>query len=714
MSSQFGSPQQQAIGIVQPAPMHGGAAPDGIIDGIQYIYTAAQAGSTNTYKNGVLYPNVQVGDAFIRSNGVWVWYFHYGTAQIQGLAQVHHDDTLIGTGVDTDNLLKVAKPAAETGAQVNPTDILKISLLDDNVASAVHNADIGFVKSDNTQWSDGDTSNINNVQISFYGATYGESISNPQTNLSAVSTQKIFDEAIANDQHILLQIQRQSDSHKFYIYTDNITKQSNYYNMLDLKIIDGKEYGSGSGYSWNIRIKKLNQNSVEELVDLDAKLSGYPTKVDLEGHESDLYGSYSNGSNSYWRGRISFYNQSSGVPDFANIVGQPDIADGTVTIALGAVLRKDKDPNNLVWSDEIPASDYKVGDEIYFPIWNQQTIYAKAVLTTVGTRTGTGDAAYNYFVASLDEVTDIPDVTEVGNYFGVYRREPSSLKIRLAASDIVGEDWIRDPTLDITSITQSTKLLIQDTDGSWKRASIAHLAEHIHPYTTEPRFIASTWETTQNEVNATNNRIAFATPISLTKTATLKWSVPDTIDLVDGGQIESSDIDEYFNVHHTIRIYTGSKVLSGIVTNFYKIGAGKDYYINLENAEHTGEAFTDGEAITVRLQSNLVNRDEFAQSAFLGAFTTGASTQTVTTSWVNVLTNLLSTSVVTITVFVDKDGGQMKSSTFEFNDVRTDSSVILEEGAPWYCHRRNLNSLQIKKDTGFTDTGKIRSIIHIA
>ena len=297
---------------------------------------------------------------------------------------------------------------------------------------SVDNGELGLVKADNSQWQDGDTSHIANIQISFNAASYGQDATSPGANLSAVSTQNVFDEAIANGQGILLEIERRGDTHTFYVYSDNITKQSNYYNLLDLKVIDGKSYGPGQGYSWNIRIKKVNQNTIEELIDLSDKLSEYVDRNDLKNKETDRWASYNNAfiGNSYRRGDFCFFSQTSGIPTTANAIGQPDIANRNAAgvIAVSATLRTDRDPNKLQWADANVAADYKVGDILYFSIWNNSKHLVKVVLTSGGTLVGTGDGTYIYFIVDGWELIGTPNaVTTYGDYFRIANDEPSEV-----------------------------------------------------------------------------------------------------------------------------------------------------------------------------------------------------------------------------------------------------------------------------------------------
>ena len=165
-------------------------------------------------------------------------------------------------------------------------------------------------------------------------------------------------------------------------------------------------------------------------------------------------------------------------------------------------------------------------------------------------------------------------------------------------------------------ITQATDLLLSD----FQEVSVAHLGEHVRPQTTEPRIITATWETTANDVKNGNGLVGISNPLS-GGIMQITWSIQDNSPLAGGGTISRSDVLEYFNQHHEMDIYTGSKVIKGNITSFLttNIGGNRRYFVNLQDATHTG-TFTDGESVSIKLQSNIAARDEFAPVAFSGDY----------------------------------------------------------------------------------------------
>ena len=95
-------------------------------------------------------------------------------------------------------------------------------------------------------------------------------------------------------------------------------------------------------------------------------------------------------------------------------------------LAFGATLRTDRDPNNLVWdSTADAATDYVSGQKVVVSVWNKPAARVVVTLTSGGTLVDTGNAAYIWATATWDEVNDIPDVVDVGNYFLISEEEPT-------------------------------------------------------------------------------------------------------------------------------------------------------------------------------------------------------------------------------------------------------------------------------------------------
>ena len=196
----------------------------------------------------------------------------------------------------------------------------------------------------------------------------------------------------------------------------------------------------------------------------------------LAGSETDRYGSYTNAfmAAGYRRGAISFFNRTTVPTDDTDAIGQPNIADNSdIVVVLSAFLRTDRDPNNLQWATKSSAADYPSGRVLYFQIWNDKSAHAKVTLKSAGTFVdgATDDGDFIWFRGSIDEVNDLPDVADFGNYFLISDEEPTDLKIRIPISDVLGV-----PTGQQSDpITGGLEFLTTD----FKSFSLNHLERHF-------------------------------------------------------------------------------------------------------------------------------------------------------------------------------------------------------------------------------------------
>ena len=185
-------------------------------------------------------------------------------------------------------------------------------------------------------------------------------------------------------------------------------------------------------------------------------------RADLEGRETDRYLSYNSSHSGYWPGSMAFYNQSTGVPVTANIVGQPSLTDGTLTLGLGR-LRTDRDPLNLAWdSNTCPvAADYAVGDAIYISSWQTPTNHATFTITSAAVQTGTGNGCYVYMAGSLSGAAAIAPVTDIGDYLLLAEEVPTQVQVEIPFSDVLDPPWVR---TDGTNATAALEAAIQGCD----------------------------------------------------------------------------------------------------------------------------------------------------------------------------------------------------------------------------------------------------------
>ena len=195
-------------------------------------------------------------------------------------------------------------------------------------------------------------------------------------------------------------------------------------------------------------------------------LSPYALIDRLAGKETDRYFSFTNSENEYWPGTMKFFDQTSGVPDNANLIRQPDIADGEITVAVGTP-RLDRDPNHYVAGTEYGAGDFAIGQVYYLRDWDAKTPGGTLTLTSAGTVDGTGNARRVYFTATLALTgNELADVQDNGNYWLFASETPSSYQIDIPATDVLGAPWI-DSNIGAqsSSILQDSWVLVKVGSG---------------------------------------------------------------------------------------------------------------------------------------------------------------------------------------------------------------------------------------------------------
>ena len=300
MSSIFnGSPKIVSYQVTEPV-VFGSNPPDDAPTGILYVFDAAKSNSLNTYnKDGSLRQNVGVGDAFKFFNLRWTYQFTFGHAQLTGLAQVHHDGTLTGTG-ESSNLLKVAKPAAEAGAEVNPKHVIKFSGIDGEIVS-LNPYKIGFYDGD-TQVQSGSITEADTLYIAEQMGTFGAS---DPTLSPEVPMEKMFGDRSANGGSVVLALRKHGSSEVQYIQSETISRYTDAsnrpgYKLINLTWVGDYTFDTGAGSNWDIvagNTIKFTKDIVNIALEY-AKLDGtnlsaaFRRSVQRFNEEIDLTGTY--------------------------------------------------------------------------------------------------------------------------------------------------------------------------------------------------------------------------------------------------------------------------------------------------------------------------------------------------------------------------------------------------------------------------------------
>ena len=358
----------------------------------------------------------------------------------------------------------------EANAQVNPRHVsLPFRSIDND--GAISGA-VFFIKSDNTEWQQGSSTEIAAIEIHPTQLTLTQ---NPQLDTgSYTGWHSLVDDIVQNSGSTIWTFQELTTSGNivpiagsvFRVQAETVSKNSDgNYVLSNLYHLEGYNRTGSSGVNWQVVTVFAPPSGADAVIGVLSK-NQLPGDVvyseQLEGKETDRYASYTNGfiGSGFRKGSWCLFNQASGVPTTANAIGQPDIVDRNTngTIAFGAVLRTDRDPNQLVYAPANVVGDYQSGQVIHASIWNKPSARMVITLTSNGTLVGTGDAAYIYATATWDEVEDVSNVVSNGDYFLIAQDEPTQLQVEIPSSDILDPPWVR---TDGTNVTDELKDKIQ-------------------------------------------------------------------------------------------------------------------------------------------------------------------------------------------------------------------------------------------------------------
>ena len=358
----------------------------------------------------------------------------------------------------------------EPGAEVNPRNVALPFRTEDG--DSVIEGVTHFYKSDNSQWQGGSPSEIAAIEIH---PTQFSLTQNPQTaNPNYTGWHSLIDNLIEKGGSSIWTFQKLDNTNPnnivagelFRVQTETLSKNDDgNYVLSNIVYLMGSDTASGSGYSWQVVSAFAPPSGADAVIGVLAK-NKLPSDIvyteQLVGKETDRYASYTNGfiGSGYRTGSWCLFNQSSGVPTNANAIGQPDIEDRSTNgiVAFGSKLRADRDPNHFVEAPANIASDYANGDVFYASVWNRPNVRMVITLTSDGTLVGSGDAQYIYATATWDEVVDVSDVVDNGDYFLIAKEEPTKIPIKIPARDVIGEKWV---LTDGSNVTDALKDAVQ-------------------------------------------------------------------------------------------------------------------------------------------------------------------------------------------------------------------------------------------------------------
>ena len=468
MSNQFPGGIQSSSGDLVLIPVvFGNNPPDAASDGILYVFNAPTDSLTNTYKNGVAYPNAMEGDAFRYQNLRWEWQFHFGTANITGLTQVHHDSTLTGTGVDADNLLRVAKPSADTGAQVNPLNLVKYSASSGNTSDDVPDSEIGFFNA-NTLVQSGSITQATFIDVADGNANFGSNPTQPGVGLSSVNTTRFFKDKLVNGGSFKIKLEKQGTSEVVWAEVDHLTQKSGGWRLSGLPDADDNLTSvtwvsdtnvAGVNDVWDVTAG-TDDVFVADVVDLLNKLSEYVPLAELQTKESDFVSSYTNdileSGVTDKRYSMCIASTSTGVPVTADLYAPFNLVeDGDRTLVISGTQWKNTD---FETQKTITSDDLATNQPIFLNFDTINGWHRTFTPTATPVQVGSGNGSYWYVYGTVATFGTVAAHND--NTIQVRDRKPSTFwdDKEIPVRVIVGEDFV---LTDGSNVTIALKNAIQ-------------------------------------------------------------------------------------------------------------------------------------------------------------------------------------------------------------------------------------------------------------
>ena len=180
----------------------------------------------------------------------------------------------------------------EAGAQKNPKHVIRFSAQNSD-ADTLESGEIGFYNGATDVQGAGDGP-IDTIHVAARNAAFGQDPTQPGTDLTAVASGPLLEDAVDNGGAVLLIAQRPGSSVSHYAQARTIAKRTGGYTLTSLDW-HNEPVITGTGVAWNIAIGRTEGVLVDDIVDFASVIAAYVKKTDLEGHDSDLYASYNNG-----------------------------------------------------------------------------------------------------------------------------------------------------------------------------------------------------------------------------------------------------------------------------------------------------------------------------------------------------------------------------------------------------------------------------------
>ena len=529
-----------------------------------------------------------------------------------------------GTGTGADRMsARRTKAAIAAQAPTATRHLVRFAAQDADTEPSIHlrDGEIGFFAEDgSTQVQDGDVAAARVIYLPKKAAAFGANAASPSADLDAYDITPLGDNLVANPgSDVIIALTAYGQTETVWFQAALIEAYGTQgYELSRIQHLRGSYTPASYGTGWNVVVARTHGGAVSDIIDAVDKLV---FRTDLEGHKSDIWVSYDNAlfGSDYFSGNWCWFTGDTEPTDDTRAVGQPDIASGSGVFVVGRG-RSDKDPKKVEWGPALSAADYPAGRVIHGYVQGSANPgHVKITLTHDGALAGSGDQARVWVRATLEEVGDVGPAAN-GNWWQLSEYAPPGLDIRIPAGDVIDPPWVDETGAGTgdTPVTQASFMPVRSPAGVYEDKSVAHMGDHIRPRLTAPQVLSATYEATFGDIEAGDGKINVGAVLG--GSATVTWGVRAAEALDGGGNLPKADILSILTLHHRITVYTGSAVFKGTISGYGGGVGAYPYQVTVSDATKAG-AFGDGDAIKIKLESALVDRDELADVAFSGELT---------------------------------------------------------------------------------------------
>lgn len=311
----------------------------------------------------------------------------------------------------------------EAGAQVNPDNVVKASMLDGS--TPLNAGEILFYDGSSQIPAQSDITTADTLHISVTGAPFGQDASDANVSLTAVNLRSYFNDRLNKGGATFLAIQLRGQTNFVYVQADTIAAATGGWTLTNLTWYGSELTGTGDSV-WNV-VCGSGAEFTKDIVDFVSSI-----KALFSPKESDFWSTYEDvlmsASITNKRYSLIVTSDTSGAPQDDNAYASFDVIPNntTVTVFIAGTQFGSSDvddPSNPPPNKTIGVSD--IGSEIYIYFVGKPESYIKFTIQSNSiTALGSGNAAGVYFRATTTVVGTI--AAQFDNFIGVRDEIPTT------------------------------------------------------------------------------------------------------------------------------------------------------------------------------------------------------------------------------------------------------------------------------------------------